>query len=341
MNEVQMLQKLSQVPGIVRLQGIFEDGREFWTVLELCVGGRLEPWLQRFPDSVLGVTKQLVDAVKRLHSMLICHLDLKPDNVLLTESGSVRLIDFITSCQLGAANQQLAGNCGTEGFKAPEVTSGCAYSGLSADVFSLGRTLRAVSEADPSWRELTKVCREMTIEMPSKRPRVADVYAMLFKTGGGGKGSPVPIDFASLDTVSSRHASDAVPQVDVHVPPQRRSQSMPPQSVAQPPEIRSRWNKATERSCSVEAAELKEPKFLGAQMYMRPNQQEVARRLPQSAAVPKSVPAAKGPVTSKRAPACGSATCARVGLCLCADRPPPVVGTPQQRSGALRRCNTP
>lgn len=351
MNEVQILQKLARVPGIVALLGIYDEGMEFWTVLELCAGGRLESWLQTYPDSVSRITRELLGVVMRLHSMLICHLDLKPDNVLLTESGSVRLIDFVTSCQLSAADQQLLGNCGTEGFKAPEVVRGVAYFGLLVDIFSLGCTLQVVSRAAPRWCELAKACREMTIEDPKRRPHVATVYDSLCSNGGG-KGDVVVLDFASLDTVSSREVSGAAPSAAARC----GNHEARLQSIADPPEIRSRFNKATtagrERSSSVEASALAGAQLAAPADKCRSAQQAVAAPRPVQAcsfsqgasgvASVKIAQAAKG--VPKRAPACGSVLCARVGVCLCKDQPPEVAGTPQERAGArkgLRRCNTP
>ncbi|CAJ1418847.1 unnamed protein product [Effrenium voratum] len=152
LNEVQMLQKLSAAPYIVSLHGVCEDDADFWTIMELCPGGRLEVWLRQFPHTARKAVLQLLEAsMKHEHGKLVCHLDIKPDNVLLSGAGEVRLCDFVTACQLQDAEQQLVGRCGTESFRAPEVCR--AYSGLKADVFSLGRTLQVVEE--DNWPQQT------------------------------------------------------------------------------------------------------------------------------------------------------------------------------------------
>ncbi|CAJ1462317.1 unnamed protein product [Effrenium voratum] len=181
LNEVQMLQKLSAAPYIVSLHGVCEDDADFWTIMELCPGGRLEVWLRQFPHTARKAVLQLLEAVHYLHGKLVCHLDIKPDNVLLSGAGEVRLCDFVTACQLQDAEQQLVGRCGTESFRAPEVCRG-AYSGLKADVFSLGRTLQVVEEelcsAKQTWPELADIIPYMLQDPPS-RPRAGDVKQFL------------------------------------------------------------------------------------------------------------------------------------------------------------------
>ena len=38
--------------------------------------------------------RQLLDAVKYLHTCHLCHRDIKPENILFTEDGKLKLIDF-------------------------------------------------------------------------------------------------------------------------------------------------------------------------------------------------------------------------------------------------------
>lgn len=354
LNEVRMLQRLSKVSGVVALHGICDDsGPDFWTVLELCSGGRLEAWLDKFPDTAHRVARELLEVVQHLHSLNICHLDIKPDNVLLTNSGNVRLIDFVTACELQAAGQQLVGNCGTEGFKAPEILSGRGYSGILADVFSLGRTLQVIAHADPAWRELAKVSTQMTVEDPQRRPQLAFVHTSLF--GGrdvGGSDDGPALDFASLDTVSSREASqDARRGPSSVAPPGAMNRS---RSLAQPPELRSRWSSAKE----VDPRPAKPNGPIGANNTReRPNNQpfiggkvvasvEIVRKTPVPSQMQSSLSKAprKAPVTNP-AIACGSALCARLGSCLCNDNPSAALAQtrPEDRPGArkgLRRSNS-
>mmetsp|Transcript_116992 Transcript_116992/g.184981 ORF Transcript_116992/g.184981 Transcript_116992/m.184981 type:complete len:499 (+) Transcript_116992:60-1556(+) len=352
-NEANILQKLAAIPGIVGLQGVCDDSIYFWTVLEFCAGGRLEPWLKRAPETSNGITRELLGIVKQLHAMLICHLDLKPDNVLLTDAGNVRICDFVTACQLSAREQEIVGNCGTEGFKAPEVISGKPYCGLPADVFSLGRTLSIVLQFTPNWHDLRKICRDMTSEDPKKRPDVESAFSVLFHSRTDRESEAMEIDLASLETVPCNDVRRN-PTVGTSL---ARSQT----SWAQAPEMRSKWDtgrdeklQAYSRALSAEdlassahvnlrAKAAKQVSFQEAPSFL---QKAPASKLPQGrllqASVPKSIamPDRKAAM-QKSSPACGSTTCTRVGVCLCDDRPPLVHSQPSHRPSRLRRSSTP
>jgi len=356
LNEVRMLRKLAKVPSVVALHGICDGTSDFWTVMELCAGGRLEPWLGRSPETARGVAQELVEAVKILHSMLICHLDLKPDNVLLTEAGQVRLIDFVTACQLSAAGQQLAGNCGTEGFRAPEVGSGRTYSGLMADVFSLGQTLRIISDVEPGWRELTRICRKMAEVSPGLRPEVASVHTSLFGAIGDDVG--LMLDFASLETVSSMEASRSTKAAMVRAPSDRNApacQWSAPRSLAQPPEIRSLWSGggAGPLACMLDSPQegivtrSKKPTggrtgSLGPLPPLAEKGRTSSQRVlvdGQTSQVAMAALPTKTKVAARPPPSCGSSTCTHLGICLCNDRAPGAA--PTGRAKGMRRCNTP
>lgn len=182
-SEIKMLSKLQKVSGVVKLLGISSTPEDFWFVLELCSGGTLDRWLMQQPETARSVTWELVDTVRRLHSMNICHQDLKPDNVVITETGQVRLIDFEQAKEI-AVGTKFVGTIGTKGYQAPEMLSGKPYCPLKADVFALGRTLQKVVEAMPMrhQRELAGICEKMLTEDPQSRPNMNDVAFALFGT---------------------------------------------------------------------------------------------------------------------------------------------------------------
>lgn len=102
-------------------------------------------------DEVLTLATQIAEGLAAMHAEGLVHGDLKPENVLLTEKGGVKLVDFglarsaviftgeaIDSAWVSAASEaslQLTG--GTPGYMAPEQYEG-QHGDPRIDVFALG-----------------------------------------------------------------------------------------------------------------------------------------------------------------------------------------------------------
>lgn len=95
--ERQILARLEH-PGIARLLdgGMTADGRPY-TVMEYVEGRTLTEFCRENGSSLrerVNLFEQVCDAVAFAHRNLVVHRDLKPDNILVTAEGSVKLLDF-------------------------------------------------------------------------------------------------------------------------------------------------------------------------------------------------------------------------------------------------------
>lgn len=128
--EVGILQRLDH-PGILKLRDFgFEQTTigsvtylQPYIVTELIDGGNLREELQKGPMSsgraaVLG--QHLLDALQYAHGLGICHLDLKPANILLKNDGTPVIADLglAMNHELREFRQQVF--CGSPGYMAPE-----------------------------------------------------------------------------------------------------------------------------------------------------------------------------------------------------------------------------
>jgi serine/threonine protein kinase len=97
--EGQILAKLNH-PGIVRVLTLFKERDTAYLVMELLSGKSLEEELSAHPnrclppERVTQIMEAMVQALDTVHSKEVYHLDLKPDNVMLTDDGRIVLIDF-------------------------------------------------------------------------------------------------------------------------------------------------------------------------------------------------------------------------------------------------------
>lgn len=106
-------------------------------------GMRPDPrWLKAsYLDGILAIALQIVEGVAHAHRMGILHLDLKPSNVLMTESGCPKVLDFNLSVDRESQHLRLGG---TPPYMSPEQTN-CFLMGEHAsvvdersDVYALG-----------------------------------------------------------------------------------------------------------------------------------------------------------------------------------------------------------
>jgi serine/threonine-protein kinase len=121
--------------------GIEEDVP--WMAMRLVGGGTLWTLLSAerrlTPMRVAGILRGVADALDHAHAQGVIHRDLKPQNVLLDESGHVYLADFgIARMVEGSTVLTRAGMVtGTPRYMAPEQGMGQAL-GKTADIYALG-----------------------------------------------------------------------------------------------------------------------------------------------------------------------------------------------------------
>jgi len=94
--EARVLASLNH-PNIAAIYGLEEiDGRHF-LVMELVSGETLADRIARGPipvDEVLGIAREVTEALEAAHEKGILHRDLKPANIKVTQDGKVKVLDF-------------------------------------------------------------------------------------------------------------------------------------------------------------------------------------------------------------------------------------------------------
>jgi calcium-dependent protein kinase len=138
------IMKMLDHDNIVKLSETFEDKRTIRLVMELCTGDQLDERLieeKMFTENQSCIImKQIFEAVNYLHSMKICHRDLKPDNILFSRRGAIerstlKVIDFGSACFFNEG-QFMRTKAGSSYYVAPQVLNG-KYD-KSSDLWSCG-----------------------------------------------------------------------------------------------------------------------------------------------------------------------------------------------------------
>ncbi|KAL6261787.1 hypothetical protein P5V15_006875 [Pogonomyrmex californicus] len=143
LHEVAVLDAAAHCSRLVSLHQVFETNTEMVLVLELAPGGELQMILDRdeVPEErqVARLLKQILDGIAFLHSLNVAHLDIKPQNLVLTgefPDCDVKLCDFGISRYIshGADIREILG---TPDYVAPEVLNYEPIS-LATDMWSVG-----------------------------------------------------------------------------------------------------------------------------------------------------------------------------------------------------------
>jgi eukaryotic-like serine/threonine-protein kinase len=84
-------------PNVCAIYEVGETGEEAYIVMQFVPGQSLDTLISRGPASiqlVLSVGIQIADGLQAAHGLGIFHRDLKPQNVMLTDGGLVKILDF-------------------------------------------------------------------------------------------------------------------------------------------------------------------------------------------------------------------------------------------------------
>lgn len=119
--------------------------RIFYLVMEYISGKTLLAYLNKHGKiseiETSGYFKQILKATQYIHEQGIVHRDLKLENIMLTDTYNIVILDFGLSHVSGSYLQT---SCGSPAYAAPEIWKGINYDGTLVDVYALGVILYAM-----------------------------------------------------------------------------------------------------------------------------------------------------------------------------------------------------
>ncbi|HYL14614.1 MAG TPA: serine/threonine-protein kinase [Terriglobales bacterium] len=181
------------LPGMISI--LFADlkAQQPYYVMPYLPGGSATKHAGRLAEQqLLALAFESARSLAALHSRRIAHGDFKPDNLLITEEGSLRLADPLGN-GIGCTVLFSQNHGGTPGYWAPEIKNGGPIS-QAGDVYSYGVTLHHLATgvkprdgqpldlalgAFKTHSRLTEIVAACCRPLPAERPSMQEVLQML------------------------------------------------------------------------------------------------------------------------------------------------------------------
>eukprot|EP00871_Galdieria_phlegrea_P006099 jgi/Galph1/977/GphlegSOOS_G5714.1 len=162
--EVCILKELQDHPSVCRLRNYFSSDQYSYIILEVCGGGSIFESLSTLQDELVLMKKthqecytkrklvgfteaqirpwirDLLSLLVYMHGKCICHRDIRPSNLLLTNNGELRIGDFGSAARFAPGWDLFEGDfvVGSLYSLAPEQIQKKAYSGTKIDIWCTG-----------------------------------------------------------------------------------------------------------------------------------------------------------------------------------------------------------
>ena len=143
--EAQAAGKLNH-PNIVNMYYVGYDQDMHYIIMEYVDGETLKEYITRHHrlsiDEAVKITISIGEGLEHAHAMGIVHCDIKPHNVIITNTGRVKVTDFGIARAMNSTNTVMYTNSimGSAHYLSPEQASGKSVDG-NTDIYSLGVVL--------------------------------------------------------------------------------------------------------------------------------------------------------------------------------------------------------
>jgi serine/threonine protein kinase len=141
-------------PNIVKIHDILYEPDFVFVFLDLCACDLLTFIVNHpsaFPSIYRPIIIHILKGLEYLHARGIAHRDIKPDNILLTQSNDAKLADFGNCEVVNQAGEPKAG--GTIIYAAPEIFLKSSTVGIKADIWSFGIVLFVMFAGQLPWQD--------------------------------------------------------------------------------------------------------------------------------------------------------------------------------------------
>lgn len=144
--EAEKIRNFSDCENIIKVNDVFDENNTSYYSMEYIDGENLNDYIQKHgvleEKEAVRIIKGVANALKRMHSDRMLHMDVKPKNIMISKEGRVVLIDFGGAHKYNISSQDNStfARISSPGFTPPEPASSVRFS-PPYDIYSLGATL--------------------------------------------------------------------------------------------------------------------------------------------------------------------------------------------------------
>jgi tRNA A-37 threonylcarbamoyl transferase component Bud32 len=163
-------------PNVIKLYSVGYDQGYFYIAMELVGGGSLEQRIRREghlkEDEALRIGREVAEGLRAAQHLNLIHRDVKPANILFTETGTAKVVDFGLALFANRSADQSGEIWATPYYVAPEkvIENKEDY---RSDIFSLGATLYHAMTGNPPHKADTNAIEDLR-RIKSRRVTLED-----------------------------------------------------------------------------------------------------------------------------------------------------------------------
>jgi len=167
-------------PNIVNVYDVGEERGMYYFVMELVEGITLKRYIEKkirlTSKEAVSIAIQVSMGIEAAHNNGIIHRDIKPQNIIISKEGKVKVADFGIA-KAASSNTVTSHAMGSVHYTSPEQARG-GYSDAKSDIYSIGITLFEMVTGHVPFDGETTVAvaiKHIQEEMPTPRVYVPDV----------------------------------------------------------------------------------------------------------------------------------------------------------------------
>ena len=166
-HEIDILDKLKGCNGVMKIEIVYKQDGKYTILTEFKKGGDLISFINAHvktkidDETICNIMRQICKAIQCVHEKGICHLDLKPNNVVIDKSYKITIIDFETARTVDENGLCTIGDkIGTLNYMSPELKAivkkaivkkagdplNFKFNGFAVDKYAIARILEDISK---------------------------------------------------------------------------------------------------------------------------------------------------------------------------------------------------